>query len=329
MADINWKALEEIIDAGRKFVLTCHVRPDADALGSALALAGMLEALGKEVQIINPSETPANLAFLDPDGRIRKLGETATVDEALDADVHIVLDTSAWGQLNSLAKVFKKTSARKVVIDHHVSSDDLGAAGFKDTSASATGVLVYRLAAALGWRITPQIATWLFCAVATDTGWFRFASTDGETLRIAAALVDCGVKPALLYELLYEQYTPARVKLAARVLERIALECDGRLAHTWVELKDFQETGARPAETEDLVNEGLRIVGTQAAFIAIEQKNGNVKVSFRSRTELNVSAVAEKFGGGGHRQAAGAMLPGPLAEARRRVLEAMSAALND
>jgi phosphoesterase RecJ-like protein len=138
-----------------------------------------------------------------------------------------------------------------------------------------------------------------------------------------------GAKPHLIYEQLYERNSLARVLLASRVLEGIQLECDGRLAYIVVKQSDFEATKAKPVDTEDLVNEALKIAGTQTAFIAIEQANQTVKVSFRSRTNLNVAQVAEEFGGGGHKQAAGAVLPGPLNKAVKRVLDAIKTALNE
>lgn len=324
---IDWEPLREIIDSNRRFVLTSHVRPDADALGSELALADLLEVRGKSVQIINPSASPDTLLFLDPQNRVKKLGESATADEALDADVHVVLDTSAWTQLQSMSHILKQTTASKVVIDHHVSSDDLGALEFKDVNAEATGALIYRMARALQFPVTPDAALSLFCAIATDTGWFRFSSTTGDTMRIAGDLIDAGAQPAVIYQMLYERFSPARLKLAGCVLSRVTLDFGGRLAYTWVQQSDFAETKAKPVDTEDLVNECLRIDGTQCAFIAIEQQNRSIKVSFRSRSDADVAHVAEQFGGGGHKQAAGAVLPGPLQEATRRVLAAFRATL--
>jgi bifunctional oligoribonuclease and PAP phosphatase NrnA len=290
--NINWEPLREIIDANRRFVLSSHVRPDADAIGSELAMAGLLEAQGKSVRIVNPSAMPDSLSFLDPSGRVLKIGEQIAPDEVADADVHIVLDTSSWVQLVEVGDVLRRCETVKVVIDHHVSSDDLGAVEFKDVQAEATGALVFRMAESLGWTVTPEIAEPLFCAIATDTGWFRFSSTTGETMRTAGRLIDLGAQPHLIYEKLYEQSSFARVRLAGTALSRVTLDSDGRLAYTWVRLDDFARTGARPVDTEELVNECLRIRGTQCAFIAIEQPNGKVKVSFRSRTSLDVARVA-------------------------------------
>ncbi|QDT46717.1 NanoRNase/pAp phosphatase [Symmachiella dynata] len=320
---IDWEPLGKIINDHQRFVLTSHVRPDADALGSEIGMARILVALGKQVKIVNQSPTPPRLGFIDTEGWICQLGKSATAEEALDTDVHIILDTSAWGQLQDMGKILGKTDAVKVVIDHHVSSDDLGAIVFKNTTAAATGEMVYELAVALGYTVDAIAATALYCAIVTDTGWFRFPSSTVNTMRVGAALMELGANPAALYEQLYEQYSLARMRLAGRSLQRITPEFDGLLTHTYIRWDDYAETGAVPPDTEDLVNECMRIAGAQAAFILIEQSNRQVKCSFRSRVGINVAAVAEQFGGGGHQQAAGTILPGPISDARQKVLAAL------
>jgi phosphoesterase RecJ-like protein len=326
---IHWEPLRDILHSNQRFVLSSHLRPDADALGSELGLAAILESLGKDVRIVNPSAIPQTLQFLDPTGRILKIGDTIKPEAVLDTDVHIVVDTSSWAQLQDVGHVFRRTAARKVVIDHHSSSEDLGAIEFKDVQAAATGELILEMADALDLPIPPAVAMPLFCAVATDTGWFRFSSTRESTMRVAARLIDLGARPDVIYRQLYEQYSLGRLRLAGIVLSRVTLDCDGRMAYTWVEAADFGRSGARPVDTEDLVNECLKIAGTQCAFIAVEQLNKSVKISFRSRTGIDVAAVAEQFGGGGHKQAAGATLPGSLTEATQRSLTAMRSALGD
>lgn len=324
---IDWEPLRSIIAANQRFVLTSHVRPDADALGSELGMAGLLEQLGKDVRIVNASTVPNRLVFLDPEKRIKQLGTDVTEEQALDTDVHMVLDTSAWGQLAEAGRVFKRTRAVKVVIDHHATAEDLGATYFKDIESEATGALVFHAAEALGIPITPPIARALYCAIATDTGWFRFSSTTGETMRVAGRLIELGAEPWLLYQSLYEQNSMGRIKLASRVLGRIKLDCANRVASTFVRWDDYAETGAEPPDTEDLVNECLTIAGIQIAFIAIEQSNRNIKVSFRSRMPVDVAQVAQQFGGGGHKQAAGAIMPGPLVDAQTKVLAALTSLL--
>ena len=326
--NINWEPLRQIIDAHNRFVISSHVRPDADAIGSEIGLARILESLGKSAKIVNTSPTPANLLFLDPTGQVKQLGVGAKPEEILQAEVHIVVDTSSWAQLSDVGKVMRESSAKRVVIDHHVSADDLGAVEFKDTTSEAAGSLVFRLSEALGVTLNADAATALFAAIATDTGWFRFAAVSADTMRIAGKLIECGASPPAIYRVLYEQATVAKMHLVGRALERMTLDCDGELAYTTIEWKEFIECGAVPADTEDLVNECLKVAGTKGAFIAIEQQNHQVKVSFRSRTEaVNVAAVAEQFTGGGHKAAAGATLAGPFASGVTRALEAMKVAI--
>jgi len=324
---INWDPLRELVDAHQRFVLTCHVRPDADALGSQVALAEFLEAQGKSVRIVNPSPTPDHLAFLDPDGRVEQIIAEVSVEDACDTDVHVVLDTSAWGQLVEVGAVLKKTAATRVVIDHHVSSDDLEAVMFKDEQAEATGAMVFDLAESCGWEVSPSAASALYCAIATDTGWFRFSSTTAATMAAAGRLIDLGAEPHLLYRRLYERISPARLRLVGLILGRLEVGCNGRLAWLTVRQDDFVRTGAVPNDTEDVVNQCLRIEGVECAFIAIEQKNRRVKVSLRSRGDVDVANVAQGFGGGGHRQAAGATLDGPLDEAVTSVVTVLTETL--
>ncbi|HUQ69184.1 MAG TPA: bifunctional oligoribonuclease/PAP phosphatase NrnA [Planctomycetaceae bacterium] len=325
---IDWRPLQALISANQRFVITSHVRPDADAIGSEIGLACALQQLGKSAQIVNVSPTPPNLRFLDPNDAILQLSAGAVTEAVLAADVHLIVDTSAWGQLSDIGRVFRESTKPRAVIDHHVSADDLGAQEFKDTARESTGGLIFELSEVLGVTLTAEAATALFAAVATDTGWYRFSATTGQTLRVAGALIDRGARPDAIFRELYEQATLARLKLAGRVLSRVTLDCAGQLAYTTAQWSDFEELGALASDTEDLVNEGLKIAGTKAAFIAIELQNRQVKVSFRSRNDVNVAAVAEQFGGGGHRQAAGATLPGPFADAVQRALTAMRTALS-
>lgn len=317
---INWSPLCELIETHQKILLSCHVRPDADALGSELALAGFLKQLGKEVRIINPSVHPQSLEFLIGEHEVRYVGDGVTAEDFEWAELHMILDTSAWSQLPGLANFYRKTESKKVVIDHHVSSDTIGAEEFKDINCPATGCLIYDLGKALKCTLTPEIATLIYAAIATDTGWFRFPSTTSYTMQIVSDLISAGAEPHQIYELLYEQNSLPQLKLMGRVLGKVQTDFDGLLAYTVVSCEDFSETGTTPVDTEGLVNYCLTLAGTQAAFIAVEQRSRQVKISFRSRTTWDISKIAESFGGGGHRQASGAMLNGPLTSAVTKVL---------
>ena len=328
MSAINWPAFVEIIRANKRFLLTSHVRPDCDALGSELGMCGVLEALGKQVVIVNGQPTPPNLRFIDTENRIKAIGVDVQASDLQEIDVLLVLDTSAWAQLGPMTEILKSTRAKKIVLDHHVSEDDLGAEQFKNTKAEATGRLVMEAAEQLGVKLTPQIATPLFAAVATDTGWFRFGSTTGYTFECGAKLVEAGADPAAIYKSLYEQDTLARLRLRGRILARTQVELDGRLVHTACLKEDFAETGALPSDTEDVINLTLGVEGTQVAVIFVELATTGFKVSFRSRTpQVDCSKLAETFGGGGHKAAAGAFVKDPWPEAQRKVLDVVRAAM--
>lgn len=324
---INWKRFTEIIHQHQSFILTSHVRPDCDALGSELGMAGILDALGKDVVIVNGQETPPNIAFIDPTSRIRVIHQTMKPSEMEGRDVVMILDTSAWAQLGPMGDFVRNTSARKIIVDHHVSEDDLGAEAFKNTSAEAAGRLVVEAAEQLGVEITAEIATPLFAAIATDTGWFRFPSTSSETYRIAARLMDAGAAPQTIYRNLYECDTLGRLRLRGIILSRLQTELDGRLVHTFVRWDDFAQAGAIPPDTEDAINLSLTIEGTEAAVILVEQEGGGFKISFRSRCEMDCSRVAQQFDGGGHKAAAGAFVNESFEVAQQLVLDAVRAAM--
>ena len=320
---VDWGPLLETFERHQRFTITSHVRPDADAIGSAVAVAALLSRQGKLTRIIMPSEPPPYLRWLDEGEQLLKIGEKVSHAEALDTDCHIVVDTSAWAQLGDVGAVLKETAAEKIVIDHHVSSDDLGATEYKDTVASATGVLIAELFEAAGVATPPDVAAALFCAIATDTGWFRFSSVEPRTLHVAGRLVEAGANPSTIYRRLYERSSMARLKLQSRVLDRITLASEGRVAYSWVLRSDIDEVNAQPADTEGFVNQLLSLENVDAAFLTVEQIDGRAKFSLRSQPGFEVSPVAERFGGGGHKQACGVMMDGPALEAIDRVREAL------
>ncbi len=326
-SSIDWARFVELVESHQRFVLTTHVRPDCDAVGSTLAMADILETLGKQVTIAVGYQMPPNLNWLDSEGRFQQVGVHLDPAELDRADAILVLDTSAWAQLAHLETFLKKTTIPKIVVDHHAISDDIGAEYFKNDKAEATGTLVAEAADALGVDLTPKMATALFAAIATDTGWMRFPSVTSDTYRLVGRLVDAGASPPEIYRDLYEKETLPRLQLIGRVLARTETDLDGRLIYTWVRRADIEETGARPTDTEDIINDTLAVAGTEGAVILVEQINGTYKVSLRSRNKMNCAEVAALFGGGGHKAAAGAMLDGPLETARERLLDAVRDAM--
>ena len=328
---VNWKAFTEQISHYETFVLVSHIRPDCDALGSELGMAEVLRSVGKKVRIINAHRTPPALQFLDPAGNIEVLDDDVKAED-ISADCIMVLDTSAWAQLGDMGDVIRGSRADKMVLDHHVGEDDLGATMYKDYQAEATGHLVVQAADALGVPLVRSYAVPLFAAIATDTGWFRFPSVTAETYRVVARLIEAGVVPSEVYGDLYERDTLGRIRLRGLILSRTAADLDGALVHTHVQKEDFDATGALASDTEDVINLTMAVAGTQGAVIFVGQLRGGFKLSFRSRCDMDCNEVARQFGGGGHKAAAGAFQEGTLEEVQERVLpvvrEAMSKALN-
>src|SRR5438128_28777 len=195
---IDWKPFIEIVRRRQRFLLTTHVRPDPDGLGSQLGLANVLEGMGKQVRLVIASVWPPRYDFLDPGKRIRRFEPPG--EEYRDVDAVVVLDTGTWNQLGDFGSLLKSLNCDKMVIDHHLTQDDLGAVRLIDTTSESTGRLVYEAVQALGRPLTPEAANFLFAAVATDTGWFRHQNTSAATFALAEKLVGAGAKPAWLYE---------------------------------------------------------------------------------------------------------------------------------
>ncbi len=326
---IDWLPMVELIRSHDRFLLTSHQRADCDAIGSEMALALILEALGKQVVIVNADEVPEHISFMDPYGRVAVLGVTAPLEALRGFDVMIVVDTSAWGQLGGMAEVLRSFRGVKAVIDHHASEDDLGAQVFKDSTAEATGRLILQLAKELGVPLTPDIAAPLFAAIATDTGWFRFPSVTADTFAALAKLTAAGARPASTFAQLFEQHSLPRLHLRGRILERVKPECGGRMMWTHVSAADFRETGAQKTDTEDVINMLLTVKGVEVAVLFVELEPLVTKVSLRSRSGFDVNQLAAQFGGGGHKAAAGITFAGPMAEAQQAVLDAVRGAMEE
>jgi phosphoesterase RecJ-like protein len=320
---LDWASLLDLLRGCGRVVLTSHVRPDCDALGSELGMLGILEAIGKDVRIVNAQATPAGLAWIDPDRRIESLAEGVRKEDLLDRDLFLVVDTSAWAQLGAMGDVAKAMREKVLVIDHHVSEDDISDRWFKDTSAEATARIVYEIGLRLRVPLSERIATPLYAGLSTDTGGFRFPSTTGETFRVAARLVDAHASPPTIYRELFEQDSIARLHLVGRTLAGARVSHDGRIITSTVRQADIKEVQALPSDTEDLINLTLAVKGTELAVILIEQPDGRIKTSFRSRCHVDCNSLAARFGGGGHKAAAGAILPGPFEAAQDRVATAV------
>ena len=326
---INWERFSEVIHSASNIILTIHQRPDGDCIGSALAMRQILLHLGKHVRIIAPHPTPPTLTFLDPDCCITAL-ENVTQEDAewmQNADLFFVLDTSSWAQLGDMAPLFQESVAKKIVLDHHAKGDDIGAETFIDSHAEATGTIVVQACEALNVPMYYAVAFPAFVAIATDTGWFRFSSVTPETFRMVGTLLDTGVQPDVIYKKLYEQESLGRIRLVGRTLSKAEQHLDGQFLLTWILQEDFAAAGAMPSDSEDIVNMLLQVRGSRMAALISELHDGTLKVSFRSRCDVDCSELAAQFGGGGHKKASGTYLSLPFEKAKSAVIKAVESAL--
>jgi phosphoesterase RecJ-like protein len=215
-----------------------------------------------------------------------------------------------------------------LVIDHHVTSDGLGDVELLDTTAAATSLIVHDLFKYANWPITKRIAQSLFVGIATDTGWFQFTNTDSRAHRSCAELIDAGANPTECHHNLYQNFSHERLKLMTAMLNTLELHLGGRYATQHLCQRHFQQTGATRSDTENLIDECRRISSIEVAALFVELKDGRVKCSLRSKGAVDVCKIVQKFGGGGHKVAAGAHLPGPLEDAKQLIFEAVAEQLS-
>ncbi|MBA4190470.1 MAG: bifunctional oligoribonuclease/PAP phosphatase NrnA [Planctomycetaceae bacterium] len=321
---LDWSPLVEFLTRHERPLLMTHIRPDADGIGAQLAIHSALVALGKKPRVAIASKLLPRYAFLDPK---REIIEDFKPAAFTDRDCVVVLDTGTWNQLGDFGDWLKASPLPRAVVDHHRTQDDLGGLQLVDTTAEATGRLAYEIIQALGAPISKDAASHMFMALATDTGWFRHPNTTPATFALASILTEAGAQPTLLHEQLYEASPLARFRLTGVALERLQVKLGGLVAFTEIYLTDYPKTGAVPGDTEDLINYPRSVEGVEVGLVFIEQPGGGTKISFRARSRVDVSKVAEQFGGGGHRLASGARTNKPLPETRDLVLAAIEQAL--
>jgi phosphoesterase RecJ-like protein len=244
-------------------------------------------------------------------------------------DLVVIVDTDSRVQLPGLAEWLMKVRADKkvLVIDHHVTGDGLGDVQLVEPEAAAAGEIVFDLYKAAGWSITERVAEAIFIALSTDTGWFRFGNADSRIFHTAAELINAGARPDLIYRRLYQGFSPSRLRLMVRMLEHLELYEEEKIAIQYILRRDFDETGSSGPDTENLIDECQRISTVEAAVLLVELSDGRFRCSLRSKGVVDVRAIAQKYGGGGHTLAAGVTLDGPLEAAKKLVVEEIAAQL--
>lgn len=304
------------------FVLTTHVNPDGDGLGSELALADWLIGQGKTVHILNHSATPEVYLFLDPHKRIVQFQQDIHAAVIAGAEAIVVLDTNHPDRLRSLQQHILGSRAVTICIDHHLEPAPFADHYLLDDEATSTGEIVYRLLVNLAGRqrLSPDIATSLYCAIMTDTGSFRYPRVDPEIHGIVAHLIECGADPVTIYHEVYEQWSPGRIKLLGETLARLCTASDGKLAYVTITQEMLARTGTSEEDTDNFTMYPMSIRGVVAGIVFLELKSG-FKISFRSKGDIPINELAKEFGGNGHKNAAGARLyTGTLEEVRDHVV---------
>jgi phosphoesterase RecJ-like protein len=319
-------SFEEIARALRdhqRFAVLSHVRPDGDALGSQLALALSLQELGKDVKIWNEDGMLEKYSFL-PRGELLH----APPAKAEEFDVALALDTATQNRLGTAGAAVQSAKIW-INIDHHPSNPGYGDLVYVDPNSPATGQILFELISSQKLPINRAIAENLYAAISTDTGSFQYPNTTARTFEIAAKLVTCGVDVGALSQLLYENFPKRRTELLRELLATMRFAGNDQIASFSLSVKLAAQLGVKPEDNEGLIDHLRAIRGVVVAVFFEELADGKVRVSMRSKSDaVDVCAICTKFGGGGHKLAAGARIRGSLAEVEKRVLEAICDVIN-
>ena len=293
-----------------RFIITSHARPDGDAVGSALAIAGVLNQLGCETRIVLADPPPIIYKSLPG---IETIQVASSVDE--DDTPAIILECDSIERTG-----LQDLKGRTLInIDHHASGRPYATLNWIDEHACAVAEMVYRIAVAAGAQVTPAMAACLYAAVLSDTGSFTYPSTNASTFELAHNLAKHGASPSEIARDLYFSNPESKIRLLAVALTN--MKCDGPIAWSWVTDAEMEQTGASPEDCEGVVNYLIGIAGVESAvFLRELPPNGEFRLSIRSKGKIDVAQIAESFGGGGHRSASGCTLEGPLAVATERIL---------
>jgi len=316
-----------ILTRCKRVLVTTHVRPDGDALGTVAATILGMRKVGIDAEALLLSHLPRKYAYVfQNNGIIYHDAEQGWPGGAsLDRfDALLVMDTGTWSQLPQLREKVANWHVPKLVVDHHLTQEDWADVKLVVTEAAAAGELAAELLDTWGIELDPAIGSCLFLAIASDTGWFQFSNTRPFTLRLAARLIEHGVNTDEMYQRLYQNERAERVRLQTRAQESLELLLDGRLAVMRVSKRDFEETNANVGDTENLINIPLQIRTVEVSLLFTEPREpGPIRVSLRSKGQVDVAKFAEQFGGGGHARASGLKIESGFQEAHDKVVAAM------
>ncbi len=309
----------ELIENKSDFAITTHIKPDGDGVGSSLGLCWLLTSLGKKAEVVVHGDIPLSYRSLPGAHEIRNITK---IDKAYDAIFVIECSDIDRPGIAGLNDEFT------VNIDHHATSEHFGTINWIDSTASAVGEMIYNLCKAIGGRITKEIAECVYMALVTDTGSFHFPNTSDRTLKVASELIRAGAKPEKIGQAVYANYPWSRIELMRQVLATVRRDPTGRVACLRQTLKMKQESGAMDGDNNGFVNIPLAAKDVVAAVYMREIGPERFRVSLRSKGDINVAKVAESFGGGGHKNAAGLSIEGDWDGAEERIVGALTEAID-
>jgi phosphoesterase RecJ-like protein len=321
MNEIDLGPIIATIREGRRFLITSHVDPEGDSLGSQLALAAILRELGKEVAVVNHDRPPERYAFMP--GIDRVVQPAAVSGQPFDAA--FVLDCAAIERIGSVRA--RLDGLRIVNIDHHRSNTRFGHLNHVEPETCASGMIVYRLNEELGLGLDREKATNIYVGIVSDTGNFRYSNTTPEVMRVGSRLMETGIENSRIASLLFATKPIGALRLLGEALTALTPEVGGKVGLIVLDREVFARTGADAADVEGVVNYAKHLAGTLVGVLLREVEGGEVKVSLRAEGEVDVDQVARRFGGGGHKNAAGARFQGSLAAARQEILAALAEAI--
>ena len=308
----------ELIENKQNFAITTHVRPDGDGIGSSLGLCWLLRSLGKNAEIIFRDAIPGSYLQLPGAEEIKQVSE---IEKKYDAVFVIECSDSMRPGIKGLENQLT------VNIDHHSTSANFGMVNWIDATASAVGEMIYNLCKAIGGRITREIAQCVYLALVTDTGSFHYSNTTERTLKIASELVKAGAKPAQISEIVYNSYSWSRIELMRQVLSTIKRDKTGHVVRMRQSLEMSKESDSVDGDNSGFVNIPLSAKEVEAVVYMRETFPNAYRVSLRSKDGINVARIAEKFGGGGHKNASGCRVEGDWDEWEEKIVEAVSEAV--
>ncbi len=318
----------KLYGGAERVLLTTHINPDGDALGSQLGLVRFLKAGGKTARIVNHDPAPENLSFLEDDAIPIEIYDPSVHDAALRAaDLVILVDNSAPDRLGTMETVMRAVAGRVLCIDHHPSRGTPWAYPILDEESCATALMIYDLIRTCGWTPNREAAEALYVGLATDTGFFRFNSTSARAHQVAAELLELGAASATAYREIYERNSLAYTRLLGHALVGLELAAGGLIATVTLRRELIKDLKAEEEDSSEIATSMLAMEGIRVALLFRELPDGRVKVSLRSKGDFDVHLLAGEFGGGGHRNASGIVIVGRLAEVVSAVKDKTAALL--